>query len=348
MLKKSKEIKISIIVVSLLVLLVGYFLAVVILLYGFGVENSFVKKTLRFLPFPAAIVSSTGYISIGELEGELFTVKNFYENQNFSNLGYRVDFSTEDGKKRLMIKKRRLLNKLIENKIIEMLAKKRGLEVDKEIVSQEVDKSIEQYGKRDDVLENLKNLYGWNLQDFEEKVVKPDMYREKLTQLFRNDDESVVASKNKADAALAELKDNKDFEAVASKYSEGESAKKGGDLGWLSTDQMIPEIALTAALLSKGSASNILETPLGFHIIKLEDKKIENDVEMFKLRQVFVKAKNFSEWLMEEEKNIRIYIPLKDFYWDTKNQVVRFQNENIENFENNLNENSAGDISVMF
>jgi len=84
-------------------------------------------------------------------------------------MGYRVDFSTEDGQKRLMVKKRKLLNKLIENKIIESLSKEKGIKIDNEIISQEVDKNIEQYGNSEDVLANLKKLYGWNLGDFKEK-----------------------------------------------------------------------------------------------------------------------------------------------------------------------------------
>jgi len=346
--KKTKEVKISTILYSILILLFGYFVIVAVMLYGFGIENNFIKKTLRFLPYPAAFVGQASYISIGELESELRAVKSFYENQDFSDSGYRVDFSTEDGGKRLMIKERKLLNKLIENKIIEKLAEENGVIIDNEIVSKEVNKNIEQYGNKEDILENLKKLYGWDLNDFKDRVVKPDMYKEALTEYVRENDKNILTSKNKAASALADLKDGKYFAEIASKYSEGESAKNGGDLGWLSTDQMIPEIALTAALLKAGDTSNVLETPLGFHIIKLEDKKTENGLEMFKLKQVFVKAQNFSDWLIEQEKNIKIYIPLKDFYWDNKTQLVRFKNKNIEEFENNLNENSAGDVSVMF
>jgi parvulin-like peptidyl-prolyl isomerase len=348
MLKKTKEVKLSTILYSILILLLGYFVVIAVMLYGFGIKNTFIKKTLQFLPYPAAFVGSTSYISIGDLENELNAVKSFYENQDFSDLGYRVDFSTEDGKKRLLIKERKLLNKLIENRIIERFSNKSGITIDNEIISKEVDKNIEQYGTKEEVLGNLKKLYGWDLDDFKKKVVKPDMYKEALTKYIQDNDKDILISRNKAEAALLELNDGKDFAEVASKYSEGESAKNGGDLGWLSADQMIPEIALTSALLKTGAISNVLKTPLGFHIIKMEDKKTENGLEMFKIKQVFIKALNFSDWLMEQEKNTKIYIPLKDFYWDTKTQTVRFKDKKLEDFENNLNENSAGDISVMF
>jgi hypothetical protein len=52
--------------------------------------------------------------------------------------------------------------------------------------------------------------------------------------------------------------------------------------------------------------------------------------------------------LIEEEKNINIYIPLKDFYWDKERQEAMFRDKKLEDFERKLNENSAGDISVMF
>lgn len=346
--KKTKEIKISVLLYSFLAIIAGYFLVVVVMLYGFGVENSFIKKTLKFFPFPAAILGSGSYISIGELESELVAVKNFYENQDFSNIGYRVDFSTEEGSKRLMIKKRRLLNKLIEDKIIERLSKERGIKIDDEIISHEIDSNIEKYGDKEEVLSKVKELYDWDLNDFKEKIIKPEMYRKNLSENVRESDADILASKKKADEALVELGKGKNFAEVVSQYSEGESAKEGGELGWLSIEQMIPEIALTAGLLEKGKTSNVLETPLGFHIIMLEDKKTENNTDMFKVKQIFVRAKNFSDWLLEQEKNIKIYVPLKDFYWDREAQAVKFSDRNLEDFENKLDENSSGDISVIF
>jgi hypothetical protein len=186
------------------------------------------------------------------------------------------------------------------------------------------------------------------LEDFKEKIDKPDMYKKNLSKYIQEGDVETMTSKKKAEEALTELKNGKSFEDVASTYSESESAKKGGSLGWLSPDQMIPEIAVSASLMQKGKISEVLESPLGFHILKLEDKKVENGVEMFKISQILVRTKNLSDWLMEQEKNIKIYVPLFDFYWDNEKQIVRFKNKELEDFEKNLDANSEGDASMMF
>src|SRR4030065_80125 len=86
----------------------------------------------------------------------------------------------------------------------------------------------------------------------------------------------------KIEEAKKELEKEKDFPEVAENFSDGESAKSGGDLGWLSSDQMIPEIAVVAALLNKGERRDIIENNLGFHLIQVDDKKNEDGIDKFK------------------------------------------------------------------
>jgi parvulin-like peptidyl-prolyl isomerase len=174
------------------------------------------------------------------------------------------------------------------------------------------------------------------------------MYKQQLQQSVQQSDKGMTDAKNKINQALKELEDGKDFGEVAKTYSEGESAKSGGELGWLTLDQMIPEIAAAATVLNKGEKSGIIESALGFHIVKIDDRKTENDVESIKLSQIFVRSKNFSDWLFEQEKSFKVYIPLKDYYWDKDSQSVQFTSPGLRDFEKNLQENSPDDISMMF
>jgi parvulin-like peptidyl-prolyl isomerase len=348
MAKKNHEVKISTILYALIILLVLYLTFVAVSLYGFGVENNFVKSTLRFLPFPAAFVGEAKYISIGELKNDLTAIKSFYENQDFSQLGYRIDFSTAEGQKRLKIKERKLLEKLIENSLIAKASKENDLILDAEVLAKETDSRMEQYGSQEETSRNLKKVYGWSLKEFTEKVVKPEMQKEILEKYLKKNEPNNVAAQEKIDRALGEIKKSTSFAIVAKKYSEGESAEKGGELGWFSSDQMIPEIALAVKLLAAGETSNVLESSLGYHIINVEEKKTENGVEMTRIKQIFVRTKNFSDWLLAQEKKTKIYIPLYDFYWDKESQSVKFKDKTLEEFEKNLEENSAGDVSVIF
>jgi hypothetical protein len=119
-------------------------------------------------------------------------------------------------------------------------------------------------------------------------------------------------------------------------------------LGWFSADQMLPELAVAAFNMKKGDTSEVLESSLGFHIIQLEDIKTEDGADKVRLRQIFVRTKTFPDWLLEQEKNMKIYIPLKGLYWDKNNGTAEFNDGDLKQFEENINQNSEDDASMLF
>jgi len=82
-------------------------------------------------------------------------------------------------------------------------------------------------------------------------------------------------AKSKAEAILRQLKSGSNFEILAKEKSHDPgSAAKGGDLGMFGRGRMIKPFEDTAfALKQAGDLSEVIETPFGFHIIKLEEKK---------------------------------------------------------------------------
>ena len=60
-----------------------------------------------------------------------------------------------------------------------------------------------------------------------------------------------------------------DFEAMAREYSEGPNAKGGGGLGLIRRGEMMKEVDETIFALEPGSISDIVETPIGYHIFKV-------------------------------------------------------------------------------
>ncbi|EKE10846.1 MAG: hypothetical protein ACD_15C00193G0007 [uncultured bacterium] len=344
----EKKVRIKIVALSILAVFLVLILATGICIYGFGANNYFTGKITKLVPFPAALVDGRSFVTIGELNEDRSSVERFYKNQNFSEIGFRVDFDTEDGRKRLKIKEKKLLNKLIENRVVEKLAAEEGISITKEMAMQNVSREMKNYGSEEYVKKNLLHLYGWNIDDFVEKLVKPDLYRKELESKMRETEVDFVKAEEKIKKVQEELNKKKDFSEMATKYSEAESAKNGGDLGWFTADQMIPEIAFSVFPMKKGDRSDIIESPLGFHIIQVEDRKTEDGIDKVKVRQILVKTKNFAGWLTEKEKNMDIYIPLKEYYWDRDRAVVDFTDNEMKDFESNLEKNSAGDISVLF
>jgi peptidyl-prolyl cis-trans isomerase D len=85
-------------------------------------------------------------------------------------------------------------------------------------------------------------------------------------------DEAEVRAR--AEEVLKEVQADGDFAALATKYSEDEASKAlGGDLDYFQRGRMVPEFDTAAFALDAGQVSDLVKSPFGFHIIKVEDKK---------------------------------------------------------------------------
>ena len=89
------------------------------------------------------------------------------------------------------------------------------------------------------------------------------------------DEKQKGEAKARAARILAEARAGKDFAQLAKQNSDDPSAAKGGDLGWISQGQLPPPLEKTVFSLPKGGISDVVETPGGLQIIKVEDVKEE-------------------------------------------------------------------------
>jgi peptidyl-prolyl cis-trans isomerase C len=92
--------------------------------------------------------------------------------------------------------------------------------------------------------------------------------------LIRVPENADAAAKAKAKAeatsVLAELKKGGDFAALAKQHSQDPgSAANGGDLGFVPRGQTVPAFEQAAFALKPGQLSGVVESPFGFHIIKM-------------------------------------------------------------------------------
>lgn len=347
--KKNNKghLKLLIFIISASASIFVFLLVIALGIYRFGWNNKFFAAAEKAIPFPAAHVKGSGFISVGEVKEDDQAVRKFYESQDFEKLGMRIDFSTDQGQKRLKVKEKEIINKLIENKVIESLAKKRGIAISDDTVDQEVDQNIEQFGNRQNLMSELSRLYGWTLEDFKQKVVKPELYAQKLSETYAA--EIDTSSQEQKISSLYERVTAKkeDFSKVAAESSEGQSSENNGDLGWSAKDQLIPEIGEAAFSMKVGEISKVISSPLGFHIVKLEEKKNDNGEDLVHLRQIFVKTITFSDWLKAEMKKTEVSVLLKDYQWNADEGQAEFKNAELRQFETNLDKNSEGDPSVF-
>ncbi|HVP43537.1 MAG TPA: peptidyl-prolyl cis-trans isomerase [Terriglobales bacterium] len=88
------------------------------------------------------------------------------------------------------------------------------------------------------------------------------------------DTAKVEAARKEAEDVLKQVRAGGDFAALARKYSEDPGSKdQGGSLGWIGRGRTVKEFEQAAFALNKGETSGLVQSPFGFHIIRLDDKR---------------------------------------------------------------------------
>jgi peptidyl-prolyl cis-trans isomerase C len=110
----------------------------------------------------------------------------------------------------------------------------------------------------------------------------------------------LVEKEDEAKTILADLKKGGDFAAIAKEKSKDPGAADGGDLGFFTKDQMVPEFSEVAFKLEKGQLSDPVKTQFGWHIIKVEDKRTKPIPEFEKVKdqiETYVTRKTQAEFI---------------------------------------------------
>lgn len=88
------------------------------------------------------------------------------------------------------------------------------------------------------------------------------------------DEDNKEKLKEKAQSILDKVNNNEDFSTLAKKYSDDKnSGKDGGDLGYFAKGDKNMEFTKEVFKLNKNQVSNLIETPYGYHIVKVTDKR---------------------------------------------------------------------------
>ena len=84
----------------------------------------------------------------------------------------------------------------------------------------------------------------------------------------------LVATQGEAETVIKRLEKGEGFAALAGELSLGPSASKGGDLGYFLAEEMVQAFSDAAFALQPGELSAPVETEFGWHVIRLEDRRV--------------------------------------------------------------------------
>jgi len=126
----------------------------------------------------------------------------------------------------------------------------------------------------------------------------------------------LVKTEDEAKKVLERLKKGEKFADIAKAVSiDKGSAVNGGDLGYFSKGQMVPEFEKAAASLKIGELSMPVKTQFGYHIIKVTDKKKGAPVEFDKIKGMISQKLSaekqkeaFDQYINELKKNYKVEI----------------------------------------
>jgi peptidyl-prolyl cis-trans isomerase SurA len=131
-----------------------------------------------------------------------------------------------------------------------------------------------------------------------------------------------VVSENDARNRLTSLKDRiangADFAELARLQSDDTSAARGGDLGWVTPGDVVPEFERAMDALKAGQVSNPFKTPFGWHIVQVLERReqdMSKDRERLAARQAIRQRKSeeqWQEWVRQQRDKSYVEYHLED------------------------------------
>jgi peptidyl-prolyl cis-trans isomerase C len=161
-----------------------------------------------------------------------------------------------------------------------VLAKVNGAEIrqsDLALAEEELGPSLAQMDpatKKDNVLSFLIDMKIVAKAAEDKKIENNEDFKKRLA-FTRNRllMDSLLAVEGKAATTDDAMKKVSDFAELAKKKSKDPGASDGGDLGFFTKDQMVPEFSAVAFTLEPGKISDPVKSQFGWHIIKVEEKR---------------------------------------------------------------------------
>ncbi len=306
--KKEKQIGQGFLIFLLNLLITLLLLSgLVITLVGVAIyQNSFFSNNtqsqiVNLIPYPAGIVNNH-FLSIAEFRSDVAALNRFYAVQKEAGILGDIPQGTSI--------QDIVWERYIQNSLIKDIADKYNINLSEKEIKEEMNKIITEAGGQENLDKQVAFLYGWTVDRFAEKIVKPYLLREKIAAAVFKDKKLREEKKQEAQEILQKVRLRPDnFPEYAKEYSQDESSKNiGGDLGYFVEGAIVPKIENVLKKMKAGETSDLIETNEGYEIFKLEDKILGKDGRLrLRARRILIRYPTFEELLSKERRRAKIY-----------------------------------------
>ncbi len=302
-------------------------------IYELGWKGKVTLWFVKIVPYPAAVVDGK-YIRMSTYLENINAQKKYYGNKEYEredSRGNKIDFEGEFGEIQKRELERSVLDGMIRNEAVRNFSQKRGITVVDTDLDESFEKQVKEVGNREVIIENINKFYGWDLGMFKERFVRARIFEEKLAENIEDDADINRETKRRAEEVLSKIKRGEKFEDLAEKYSDDTgTSKKGGDVGYIARGTaafaggQLDNVVFGLAL---GENSEVVRSYLGYHIIKVTEKKSEDE---YKVSHILLMNPSFSSWLNAKMHDLKIRVFVKDLEWDKEKGEVNFIDAKIE------------------
>lgn len=102
--------------------------------------------------------------------------------------------------------------------------------------------------------------------------------------------EEKAAARKQMEEILKEARGGADFGELAKRHSKGETAAQGGDMGFVGRGQLVEALDAALFALKENEVSDIVESPVGWHLLKAVERQEEGVMALDEVREDIVKA----------------------------------------------------------
>jgi parvulin-like peptidyl-prolyl isomerase len=254
------------------------------------------------------ISASQNYI-VAKINNKAITSSELLDRYRYVVLIAKLSEKTQSNSDLL---KAQILDKMIDEELIRQEAKALNIEASADEIKEAVEIISNQQKKNSNQMKFFLNGKGISFENFVKQVESELLWSKIISQnlsakikvsdveireLFEQEKFNVsvrkfllselVISKDKAlgnmaqsfaNGLVSELKNGANFSNMVKQFSTGFSSENGGEIGWVSQNEIDKKIYEEVSKLKKGGYSNPILLSDGYHIFKLVDAKVENKI----------------------------------------------------------------------